>query len=294
MTWSALTEPDENLERTARWFEQRGPWEARLGDIIRRTFDEVLDGQRTGRYSVAQLSKVEKTYLGTKLEILLQSDLGLSRGKTMDLSVAGVDVDVKWSLSAGGWMIPTEAIGQLCLCVTADERTGLFSAGLIRADRDKLSSSTNKDSKRRFTPTALIDMTWLVRGGAIPESLLLSIDDTTRDALLDTRLSGQKRIDELFCRVQERIIRREVVLTVAQQHDPAKRVRDARLHLRHLDIAVLGHLSRDAEAARRFGLPVPSKGEWVSVTVADAEPGSAGAAIVDGSWRRRLFDPRNG
>ncbi len=39
----------------------------------------------------------------------------------MDYLVAGEDVDAKWSMRSGGWMIPTEAVGELCLCMTADD-----------------------------------------------------------------------------------------------------------------------------------------------------------------------------
>ncbi len=52
----------------------------RFGHAIRQSFDEVFDGQRTGRYALAQLSKVEKTYIGTKVEIVVQAEFGLERG----------------------------------------------------------------------------------------------------------------------------------------------------------------------------------------------------------------------
>jgi len=39
---------------------------------LRRALDEVIDGPRTGRYSVEQLEKTEKTYIGTKVEILIR------------------------------------------------------------------------------------------------------------------------------------------------------------------------------------------------------------------------------
>ena len=61
------------------------------------------------------------TYIGTKVEIVIQAEFGLQRGNRMDYLVDGQDVDAKWSIKSGGWMIPTEAVRELCLCMTADD-----------------------------------------------------------------------------------------------------------------------------------------------------------------------------
>lgn len=263
--------------------------EDRFGAAIRQSFDEVFDGQRTGRYHLGQLSKVEKTYIGTKIEIVLQAEFGLERGRRMDFLIVNEEVDAKWSMKSGGWMIPTEAVGELCLCMTADDERGVFSVGLIRASIDRLTDSRNKDSKGRLAPGAMVAMTWLAHDCVLPENLLLHLDDVTRDAVLDPTLSGQKRVNELFHRVQERIIRREVVLAVAMQDDGPKRVRDARKHLDPFGVVILGHQRTHPAAADAFGVPVPRKGEWVSVTVIDAEPGAPGAALVDDHWKSLAF-----
>ena len=105
---------DEGLAKVVDWFRLQEGMEERFGIAIRRSLDEVLDGQRTGRYRLDQLSKVEKTYIGTKVEILVQAEFGLQRGQQMDYSVAGQEVDAKWSKRYGGWMIPTEGVGHLC------------------------------------------------------------------------------------------------------------------------------------------------------------------------------------
>lgn len=265
--------------------------ELRFGTAIRQSFDEVFDGQRTGRYRLDQLSKVEKSYIGTKIEIVIQDTFGLERGERMDYLIGGEEVDAKWSIRMGGWMIPTEAIGHLCLCITADDDRSLFSVGLIRADLAKLTESRNKDSKARLSPGGLTAMRWLVRDGQLPENLLLHLEEATVTAVLDPDLSGQQRINELFRRVQERIIRREVVLTVAKQDDGPKRVRDARKLLAASNIAILGHQNDHPKAAESFGLPVPRKGEWISVSVADADEGEPGAVEIDGQWKRPIFPP---
>lgn len=282
---------DPGLSRVVEWFKGQPEMAVRFGSAIRQSFDEVFDGQRTGRYRLDQLSKVEKSYIGTKIEIVVQDEFGLERGRRMDYLVVGEEVDAKWSMRSGGWMIPTEAIGELCLCLTADDDRSVFSVGLIRADADRLTESRNKDSKGRLAPGSLAAMTWLAHDEDLPENLLLHLEDVTRDAVLDSNLSGQRRINELFHRVQERIIRREVVLTVAQQDDGPKRVRDARKHLAEFDIVILGHQDEHPEVARAFGLPVPRKGEWISVSVTDAAEGEPGAAFIGGGWKRPVFPP---
>lgn len=280
---------DPGLARVVAWFESQPEMVARFGSAIRQSFDEVFDGQRTGRYRLDQLSKVEKSYIGTKIEIVVQDEFGLERGHRMDYLIVGEEVDAKWSMRSGGWMIPTEAIGELCLCLTADDDRSVFSVGLIRADVDRLTESRNKDSKGRLAPGSLTLMTWLAKDAELPENLLLHLQHATLDAVLDANLSGQRRINELFHRVQERIIRREAVLTVAKQDDGPKRVRDARKHLAQFDIVILGHQGEHPEVARAFGLPVPRKGEWISVSVTDAAEGEPGAAFIGGGWKRPMF-----
>lgn len=281
--------PDPRLDKVTAWFRSVPEMQTRFGAAIRQSFDEVFDGQRTGRYHLGQLSKVEKAYIGTKVEIVVEAEFGLQRGHRMDYLIANEEVDAKWSMRSGGWMIPTEALGELCLCLTADDINGVFSVGLIRATEDRLTGSRNKDSKGRLSPEAQASIAWLAHEAPLPENLLLHLEEATRNAVLDPNLSGQRRINELFQRVQERIIRREVVLTVAQQDDGPKRVRDARKHLDAFGIEILGHQGEDPAAARVFGLPVPRKGEWVSVTVVDAEQSEPGAALVRGNWKRPLF-----
>lgn len=285
----SLADHDPALARVASWFQAQADMRVRFGSAIRQSLDEVFDGQRTGRYRLDQLSKVEKSYIGTKIEIVVQDEFHLERGRRMDYSVVDEEVDAKWSMRSGGWMIPTEAIGELCLCMTADDDRSVFSVGLIRVGANRLTESRNKDSKGRLSPEALALMAWLAKDAELPENLLLHLAEVTRDAVLDPALSGQRRINELFHRVQEQIIRREVVLTVAQQDDGPKRVRDARKHLAEFGIEILGHQQDHPEAARVFALPIPRKGEWVSVSVVDAVEGEAGAAVIGGQWKRPVF-----
>jgi hypothetical protein len=68
-----------------------------------------------------------------------------------------------------------------------------------------------------------------------------------------------------------------------------KRARDARRHdrLGSEGILVLGHQEHDPDVARDLGLPVPSKGQFVSARVAPAEPSTGGKTAEIGGelWR---------
>lgn len=277
---------DADLEAVVAWFTARADMVERFSGAIRQSFDEVYDGQRTGRYSLAELSKVEKTYIGTKVEILIQDVFGLGRGRAMDYVIAETEVDCKWSMARGGWMIPREAVGHVLLCVTADDVTSRFSVGVVRAVEGVLTGAANQDGKRRLTPQAAAgSVRWLVDDGRLHENLLLHIDAATRARILAGR-SGQARVDELFRCVQGRLIRREAVLTVAQQSDGPKRVRDTRHRLQPEGILVLGHQDSHPGIAATLGLPVPAKGEWVSARVVPTgSPGPGVAAVRGRLWR---------
>lgn len=283
---------DDGLDRAVAWFRGQPGMEERFGAAIRQSFDEVFDGQRTGRYRLEQLSKVEKTYIGTKVEIVVQADFGLQRGTRLDYLVDDQEVDSKWSMTSGGWMIPTEAVDELCLCLTANDIRSEFQVGIVRASDARLRIGQNKDKKRRLNDNGLSAMTWLADPGALAENLLLHLDEQTRSSILDDSLSGQRRVTELFRRVQQRIVRREVVLTVAQQDDGPKRVRDARKALGPEGVIVLGHQQSHPRIATDLGLEIPPKGSWLSCRVVrDLQNGARTAEIGGASWRlARLGD----
>ena len=277
---------DDGLDRAVGWFRGQAQMEARFAAAIRKSFDEVFDGQRTGRYRLEQLSKVEKTYIGTKIEIVVQDEFGLQRGRRLDYVVDEQEVDSKWSMKSGGWMIPTEAVGELCLCLTGDDNKSVFQVGIVRTDDARLKRGENKDKKRSLNKDGLLAMTWLIDRGTIAENLLLHLDALTRDAILNDSLSGQGRVTELFRRVQKRVVRREVVLTVARQDDGPKRVRDARHALRQEGVIVLGHQGSHPRIATGLGLEVPPKGSWLSCRVVrDRGEGGATAKIAGAPWR---------
>jgi hypothetical protein len=227
--------------------------------------DEVIDGGRTSRWSVESLEKTEKTYIGTKIEILLKYEMKMIDGNVLDTLIAGHEVDIKCTV-LNNWMIPREAVGQLCLLLRIDDVHNVFQVGLIRATDLVLTTAGNRDGKRSISSQGRGHIRWLVENGSLPANFLSTITDETRRQIMRHR-SGQSRVNELFRLVQGRIINRNALETVAQQLDPMKRMRDARAPLLKEGILVLGHQDEDPGTARRYGLPVPAKGEAISVRV---------------------------
>lgn len=234
-----------------------------MGRALRRAFDEVLDGPRTGRYDITKLEKVEKTYIGTKVEILLRTALGLDRGRVMDVLICGHEVDVKFSIS-GAWMIPREAVNHICMVVVASDPTSSFRIGIVRITPERLNRGANQDGKKSMNATGRAAIAWIIPAGVLPENLLLRLAAEDREAILAPE-TGTERLAELFRRAQGRIITREVVTAIGHHDDPEQWASDARARLLPEAIAVLsGDDPAQREEAARRGLPVPGPGQFVS------------------------------
>ncbi len=278
---------DRELHRVHKLILGLDPTGSRFANSLRDAIDQLLDGQRTGRWDWNQLRKTEKTHMGTVIEIKLHHDFNFGDGIDMDYLIAEIEVDCKFSQTMGGWEMPPEAVGHLCLVVTANDDAALWSAGLIRLTEGLLREGGNRDRKRRLTPEGESSILWLHQEMPLPPNLLLHLDATTRNNILDHK-SGQRRINELFRAVPCEIIRRAVVLTVAQQEDSLKRARDARnqKNLGSEGFLVLGHQDDDPRIAKELGLPVPEKGQFVSVRVCPASADATNVAtIAGGQWR---------
>jgi hypothetical protein len=243
---------------------------SRMAAAIRGALDMLLDGQHTGRYRWEQLHKTEKTHAGTLVEIALARSLRLADGTALDYTIAGTDVDCKFSHRLGGWMIPPEADGQLMLLVQASDEDGSWSAGLLRAAAENLSPAGNRDGKRALNDRGRAAVCWLHHRAALGENALLRLPE--RDvAAIFAPVSGQRRVNELFRRAQRMRVSRTVVATVAMQDDYMKRVRDgggARDQLRAEGIVIFGDYAGDQLLASALDLPRPGPGEFVSARLA--------------------------
>lgn len=270
--------PDQALDAVLSWFLHKNGFHHQAALTLRQALDEVIDGMRTGRWSVDSLEKTEKTYIGTKVEILFKFEFELPDGIKLDTRIADAEVDIKCTVLKD-WMIPKEAVGELCLLVRIDDQKSRFWIGLIRAAPEVLRSGKNRDGKTSLSSVGKKSIQWLIEAGELPQNFLGSIPDDVRTEIL-SQPSGQTRINALFRLVQDRIIPRVAIETVAKQKDPMKRVRDARHHLASEGILILGHQGNDPDMARQLGLPIPKKGEMISTSKTTPVRGSASAPTV--------------
>jgi hypothetical protein len=276
---------DHRLLEVARYLSRTDRFEERMAQVLRRTYDQIYDGVNTGRYRWDQLRKTEKTHFGSLVEINIQREFEFQDGTVLDFLIAGVEVDCKFSQDRFAWMIPVEAVDQVCLVVTADETNSHWSAGLVRAERSFL-GAPNRDMKRRLNTDGRSNVAWLWRDADLPPNILMQIPRALADTILGLP-SGQQRVNELFRRVQGRLIPRGTVATVARQFDYMKRVRyngGARSHLRSKGIVIFGQSGAHSELADKLGLPVPSRGESLSIRLTQAAAGEG--VRIDGSWWR--------
>ncbi|RCH68644.1 restriction endonuclease [Streptomyces sp. SDr-06] len=284
----AFLQEDAELAAVYERLRQLDPAGQRFATVLRDTIDQLLNGEVTGRYDWKTLFKTEKTHAGTVVEINLQREFRFDDGVDMDYRIAGTDVDCKYSQQFGGWMIPPEALGHLCLLVWADDYKSQWSAGLLRIKPEWLNRGNNRDMKLTIRAEHRNKILWLWHSAPLPENVLLHLSESDRIAVFAPP-SGQGRLNELFRRVQQRRIGRNVVRTVAQQKDYMKRVRGnggSRSALRDEGILIMGDYESHKQIAAQLGVPVPAEGEFVSVRVAEAVPGMDSRPSVSLDGRR--------
>lgn len=280
---------DPEVKRVGKFLLALDPTGERTAGVIRRTIDQLYDGQHTGRYRWDQLYKTEKTHCGTLLEINLQREFQFPDGAIMDFRMDGIEVDCKYSQRVGGWMIPPEARGHICIVISAfDNADPGWSLGVVRASSEWLNAGGNRDLKSTFNDSGRAAIDWIWREKKLPSNVLLQLPEKAVSRLMGLR-SGNQRIAELFRVAQGMIVRRAVVATVAQQEDYMKRVRangGARSILRKEGIIILGQYEAHAEIARSLGISVPEKGDSISIRVFPSRSGGPGTANIAGThWR---------
>lgn len=287
---------DVEVETIATRFRDADPDGTRFSRVIRSTFDQLYDGQRTGRYSWNQLFKTEKTHFGTIIEINLRREFSdiLEDGSILDYAVDGIEVDCKYSFRVGGWMIPPEAFGKILLVITANDESSEYAVGLVRASEENRRTSTNRDGKTGLNANGRERIQWLHFGAELPPNVLLQLEPELVENIMEPK-SGQQRINRLFREVLNTRIGRNTVATVAQQDDYMKRVRyngGAREHLASEGIVILGG---DYDAHRKMatwlGLPTPAPGEFVSARIEPANPNEADAIALETNWWRLAIAP---
>jgi hypothetical protein len=281
---------DAELEAVKTEALSLDPNGSRTAQVLRDTFDQIYDGQRTGRYCWDKLHKTEKTHFGTLVEINLHREFNFGDGIAMDYQIAGIEVDCKYSQRTNAWMIPPETRGHLCLVVSAeDNEAPKWSMGLVRAKPEYLNTGANRDAKSTFNDAGRNAIVWLYKKADLPPNVLLQLDRSIVDKIFEKK-SGQKRINELFRNTLGMRVGRAVIATVAQQDDYMKRVRGnggARSALKTEGIILLGQYLEHVEIAEALGVPTPGKGETVSVRVISASGPGTNVSLINGSYWRK-------
>ncbi|MGW0094185.1 NaeI family type II restriction endonuclease [Streptomyces sp. NPDC003328] len=282
---------DEEVEAVKAALYAMDPDGHHMAEVIRSTYDQLLDGRRMGRWDYTQLHKTEKTHMGTLVEINIYKDFGLAEGEVADYLIEGIEVDCKYAQRVGGWEIGPELVGYICLVITASDQKSTWKAGLVRASEENLRTTENRDKKRRLSPSGVDSISWLWGGERkLPSNQLLHMDPAKRARIMSATgkvkgKSGQARINQLFLEIQNVIVRRVTLETVGHGlDDPLKRARSnggARDALRPDGILVLGHQDNDPFVARSLDLPVPNKGEFISVRVVPAPEPRDGRPIAE-------------
>ncbi|MEU3185855.1 NaeI family type II restriction endonuclease [Streptomyces sp. NPDC006923] len=282
----AAAAEDDELKIVREYLLSLDPTGSRFAAVLRDTIDQLLNGEATGRYDWKDLRQTEKTHAGSLVEINLHREFNFADGKAMDYQIGGIEVDCKFSQDFGGWMIPPEAIGHLCLLVTADDYASSWSAGLLRIQEDWLNQGSNRDKKLTVKARHRHRISWLWHKAELPENVLLHLPPAIRSQILiKGKNKGQARVIELFRRIQNKPIGRGAVRTAAQQLDYMARLREgtgrARTVLREEGILIAGPYSKHQDIARRLGACVPRRGEFVSFRVAELKPHHANRPSVE-------------
>jgi hypothetical protein len=236
-----------------------------IPQLLRQAIDEVIDASRSKRFTLGELEKTEKTYIGTKVEILLRNHLDLERGKILDLSIDGIELDIKNTIGIN-WTIPNEAIGHPCILIRANETTSRCSFGIIVIREEILNKGRNRDQKTTISKAGLINVHWMLLDAPYPKNFWEGLAPETRREIMTPR-GGTERLAMLFRLHQRLPISRLLVQALAQQKDYMKRLRKnggARDILASEGIALLsGKVHRGL--IQKLGLPLCDRDDFISI-----------------------------
>ncbi|MCC6241750.1 MAG: hypothetical protein IT353_02865 [Gemmatimonadaceae bacterium] len=220
--FQAIAEVREEIDTRLR--KQGVTREQFFGGVIRRAIDEVLSlGAK--RFSIEQLDSPEKTYIGTRVEMLVRDALDVGRGSRADAQIAGHEVDIKWSKSLS-WMIGPENLGTVCLGIGTDKTGTLFSVGLFVPHRDLVRPGENRDDKLSLSAKFYRErVEWLVLRHATPPNFFAALDARVREEIL-SQPSAQKRLRRLAELVPNVPVPRSAIeFASLNKDDPLRRIR---------------------------------------------------------------------
>ena len=247
-------------------------FEEKLRSFFRSAIDEVIDTARTGRFFLSDLEKTEKTYLGTKFEMLLRDWLQVPHGVTLDLLIGGEEVDVKsTTIGKSGWMIPREAIDQLCILLRVNERKSQCAVGLVRARATYLRPGKNQDKKTSLSAAGTENIWWVVQHFPYTPNFWTQISSDVQQQIMAPR-GGKVRLATMFESCLKTPVSRVLIASIAAQDDFMKRIRrngGARDILAPKGIAIL-YANNDRALMKQLGITFGSR-EFVSYQPKNAE-----------------------
>lgn len=232
--------------------------------LLRQAFDEVIDAPRTSRFTLGETEKTEKTYVGTKVEILIRNYLGVPKGSVLDMLIDGTEIDIK-NTTGRDWMLPREVLGRPALLVRSSEKTALCDIGVVICRPEYLRLSTNQDGKGQLSAAQHVNIWWILRQHPYPPNFWEVLSVADRNEIMTSK-GGTNRIAALFEKVQGKPVSRQQVSALAQQHDYMKRIRrngGARDVLAPKGIALLWG-QRDRALIDQLGLGPVTADEFIS------------------------------
>jgi Restriction endonuclease NaeI len=248
--------------------------------MLRECIDALINTPRTGRRDFEELEKVEKTFIGTHVEIVIRRFLRLQKGK-LDTVILGHDVDIKFT-TGDNWTIPPEAYGHPCLVIAADEGRALCFMGLIKIRPEFMHAGAgNRDAKRGISAAGFANILWLLNGQPYPPNFWRTVEKQSIERITSGK-SGNERVIALFEEVQRRPISRDVIDATARQKDFTRRTRadngrGSRDILLDRGILMLTG-TKHPELIQNLGLPFCRRGDYISYIPANEEEWALAAA----------------
>ncbi|GAA2352003.1 NaeI family type II restriction endonuclease [Dactylosporangium salmoneum] len=260
----------------------------RTATAVREALDGVIDGPRTGRYSLKQLLKSEKTTVGARVELAFQRTFGLADGHRLDLSIDGVEADFKFTQTRGAWQLGPENTGQLVILVYANEELGEWGLALGRVTDDLAAPTKNRDGRFPLRRDRLDSgLIWLFRDEPLQRNVLAELDEEDRQEIF-AQASSIDRVMELARRSRGRPISRTALATVVMQADPARRLRDAQPKLAQEGLFLFrGGRVEDRRRIEHLGLPELASDEIVFLQLVSVDPETTTKPFVElaeGFW----------
>lgn len=242
-----------------------------FANVIRQALDEVIDGPRTGRWTIDQLSKTEKTYIGTKVEIIVRAALDVPCGSVSDCLINGIETDIKWSMHEAAWMIGPENVGEVCIGIGTNSDQTTLSVGIFIPTKERLRKGVNRDAKLSLSAAGREHVLWLVDREPLAKNFIAGLDEQTR-AHIFAGGSAQERIRRLAETCHLILIPRQAFQTVAMRPDgdPLRRLRKDRYNAVGLgEVRLLSTKQQGILVRRILGLDVHAelpKDHWLSVS----------------------------